>query len=205
MRLRTTWLVVPAIVAGTVALVLAHDVRAWGNGLDRGDRTYATRPKAAQWRASTWLFDGAARRSLAIGDDLALRRAEQAFSIAVSTPRGLDNGARRAQLRASAELALSDVVASGSAAEASRAGNLLGILAATTSDRADASETDRRAGDLFDAAIRADPTNVAAKANLELLLRRIRVVGVREGPSNGSGNRGDSLEGAGAGEPGSGY
>jgi hypothetical protein len=202
---RMVWLVVPAVVAGVLALGLAHDVRAWEHGLDQGDSTYAARPQTAQWGASTWLFDGSARRILGIGDDLALRRAEQAFSIATLAHRGLDNGARRAQLRASAELALTDVVTSGSAVQASRAGNLLGILAATAADQTDSSEVERRAGDLFDAAIRTDPTNVAAKANLELLLRRIHVVGVREGPSNGSGNRGDSLEGAGAGEPGSGY
>lgn len=193
-----------AIIAGFVA-VLAHDVRAWGEALERGDARFASSPATAHWEARTWLPDSVTRRLLALDDDLALRGAERAYVVARRAPRGLDNGARRARLRASAELALAEAVSAGSTAQAARAGNLLGILVATGESGADASATDRRAGELFEAAVRADPDALEAKANLELLLRRIRVVGTREGSGSGSGDRGASRRGAGSSPPGSGY
>ena len=59
-------------------------------------------------------FPAASReRALALDDDLALRRAEQAYAVARATPRGLDNGARQARVRATAELALADAAAVG--------------------------------------------------------------------------------------------
>jgi hypothetical protein len=53
--------------------------------------------------------------------------------------------------------------------------------------------------------IRADPTNGDAKRNLELLLRRMKVVGEREGTGGSAGYYGHAFAGAGAGLPGSGY
>ena len=67
---------------------------------------------------------------------------------------------------------------------------------------ADAGLAERRAAETFDAAIRADGDNVDPKYNLELLFRRIVVVGTREGAGFGSGTLGGSLAGAGAGAPG---
>ena len=54
---------------------------------------------------------------------------------------------------------------------------MLGILAATANDVADPGLVERRAAGTFDAAIRADGDNVDPKYNLELLFRRIVVVG----------------------------
>lgn len=195
-----------AVLAGGVALLLAHDLRAWQSGVDRGDARYGAAPAAARWTAATWLPRDPALHVLALEDDLGLRAAERAFSVAAAAPVGYDNGQRRTRLRGLAELALSDTAVAGSPSQASRAGNLLGILAATGSDaQADAGDAEKRAADVFDAAIRADPTNEAAKFNLELMLRRVRVVGEREGAGGSSGDLGDALEGAGAGLPGSGY
>jgi hypothetical protein len=196
---------VAAVALGATALGLAHDVRSWDRAIGRGDARFAREPDSAYWDATGWLPGDAGADVLSLADDLALRRAEQAFAVARAAPAGFDNGRRRAQLRAEAELALSDVVATGSRSQASRAGNLLGILAVTTDGEADAAAGEQRALDTLDAAIRADPTNTDAKYNLELLLRRIRVVGSREGAGGGSGNRGDSRAGAGSGTPGSGY
>ena len=86
--------------------------------------------------------------------------------------------------------------------QASRAGNLLGILAATVEDEADATASERRAADTFEAAVRAFPAAVEPKYNLELLLRRIRVVGLERGPGKRIGNPGRVAPGAGAGAPG---
>lgn len=193
------------VAVAVSALALGHDARSWARALDRGDERFATRPAAASWRADVWLPGDPARRLLGLDDDLAVRRAERAFRVARAAPQGFDNGAERARLRAAAELLLSDVVATGTDVQASRAGNLLGILAADTEGDADAAAAERRAADILEAAIRASSQNVDAKANLELILRRGRVVGTREGPGSGSGTRGDSRQGAGAGAPGSGY
>ena len=192
-----------ALAAG--AFALAHDVRSWSRALDRGDARYAVQPGVARWSSQPWLPGDAAREALDLADDLALRRGEQSFRVAVAAPRGFDNGADRARLRAAAVVLLSDVVANGSREQASRAGNLLGILTATDEDEADAAASERRAAETFEAAVRSFPAGVEPKYNLELLLRRIRVVGSREGPGSGSGTRGDSRQGAGAAAPGSGY
>ena len=130
---------------------------------------------------------------------------ERAFVVAMAAPVGYDDGRQKARIRGVAELALSTVLASRSPAQASRAGNLLGILAGTDDTGSDASVSDRRAAETFEAAIRADQVNEDAKYNLELILRRIKVVGSREGAGGSSGDFGQSLTGAGAGLPGSGY
>ena len=196
---------VGAVVLGVAALALAHDIRMWDTAVGRGDARYALEARDARWTAGTWLPRGLGATTLAINDDLAIRGAEQRFGIALATPRGFDNGRHRAQLRGEAYLELSNVVATGTRAQASRAGNLLGILAATDDSGSDAAAAERLAAETFDSAIRADATNTDAKVNLELLLRRIRVVGERDGGGTGAGDLGDSLAGAGSGKPGSGY
>ena len=162
-------------------------------------------PGAARWDARTWLPGDPALALLSLRDDLAVRSGEKAFAVALAAPTGYDDGRQKSQLRGLAELALSDALATGSPAQASRAGNLLGILAATDESGSDAGVSDRRAAETFEAAIRADPGNENAKYNLELILRRIKVVGSREGAGGSSGDFGQSLPGAGAGLPGSGY
>ena len=194
-----------ALVLGVLALALAHDLRAWQGGVERGDERFAMEPAAANWRARAWLPGDPALAALSIRDDLAVRKGERAFVVAMAAPPGYDNGRQKAQISGLAELALSDAIATGSPAQSSRAGNLIGILAASDATGSDAAATDRRAAETFEAAIRADPTNETAKYNLELLLRRIKVVGSRDGAGGSSGYFGQSLTGAGAGAPGSGY
>ena len=193
------------LVLGIAALALAHDIRSWQGGVDRGDTRFAAQPVAARWHAGTWLLGDPALALLSLRDDLSVRRGEKAFAVALATPTGYDDGRQKSQARGLAELALSDPLATGSPAQASRAGNLLGILAATGESGSDAGVSDRRAAETFESAIRADPANANAKYNLELILRRIKVVGSREGAGGSSGYYGQSLTGAGAGLPGSGY
>ena len=205
MSARRIVLGVVAAGLGVVALAMAHDMHSWQSAFDRGDAHFATQPATARWQAGTWLPGVPAFRLLALHDDRAVRSGEKAFAVAVEAPKGFDEGRQKARLRGLAELALSDAVATGSPAQQSRAGNLLGILAATDESGSDASVSDRRAAETFEAAIRADPSNESAKYNLELILRRIKVVGSREGAGGSSGDFGQSLTGAGAGLPGSGY
>jgi hypothetical protein len=194
-----------ALVLGVAALALAHDVRSWQRSVDRGDARFAAQPGAANWAAGTWLPGDPAQSLLSLRDDLTVRRGEKAFAVALAVPTGYDDGRQKSQARGLAALALSDALATGSPAQASRSGNLLGILAATDDSGSDAGVSDRRAAETFEAAIRADPGNENAKYNLELVLRRIKVVGSREGAGGSSGDFGQSLTGAGAGLPGSGY
>jgi hypothetical protein len=194
-----------AVVLGVAALALAHDVRAWTTAIDRGDARFSAQPDAARWGAGTWLPGDPALRVTGVADDISVRRGERAFAVAAAAPRGFDNGRRQTQLRALADLELSDTIANGSPSQASRAGNLSGVLAAATETADDPAVGERRAAQTFEAAIRADPSNEDAKHNLELILRRIRVVGSREGAGGSAGFNGDSLTGAGAGLPGSGY
>ena len=67
-------------------------------------------------------------RCLAVDDELAQRRAVRSFRVAYTTGRGFDNGVTRTTRRSIAEVRLADVAAHGSAAAASQAGNLLGVL-----------------------------------------------------------------------------
>ena len=178
-----------AIGVGLGLLALGHDVRAWG-------QAELAAPSA------TWLPGDPAAGLVGTDDDLALRRAERAFAAAIRPSESYDVQGR-ARRRAAAEHALAEVVDAGSPAAASRAGNLLGILAATAGG-ADPAAAEQRAVGAFDAAIRGDARNDDAKFNLELLLRRIDA-GVTEAPGFGSGDLGDALAGAGAGRPGTGF
>ena len=143
---------VGAVVLGVAALAFAHDIRAWHGGVDRGDARFAAQPAAARWEARTWLPGDPALAALSIRDDLAERGGEKAFVVAMAAPTGYDDGRQKAQIRGLAELALSDALVTGSQAQASRAGNLLGILAATDESGSDAGVSDRRAAETFEAA-----------------------------------------------------
>jgi hypothetical protein len=176
---------------------VGRDVRAWGDALRSSDARLADEPSLAQWAPGTWApFDPAARL-LAVEGPVREREAVRAFELWRTAPRGYDNGARRARLRAQAERALADVAADHSPRRASHAGTLLGVLLA--------SEDEDGARSTLEAAVRADPSNDDAKYDLELLIRRAFGKATREGAGNSSGTRGDRAEGAGAAAPGSGY
>ncbi len=87
-------------------------VRSWDHALDGGDARFADRAAAARWGADIAASRRSrARRCSALDDDLALRRAVQAFVSPRRRRAGFDNGAARARVRATAELALADVAA----------------------------------------------------------------------------------------------
>ena len=125
--------------------------------------------------------------------------------IAFTTGRGFDNGVTRTTRRSLAEVRLADLATHGPPAAASQAGNLLGVLVAGSGRVTGGITADDRARSTFEAAIRRDPGNTAAKYNLELLLRRTRATATRQGPGNGSGALGHGRRGAGSGTPGRGY
>lgn len=189
--------ILAAVLVAVAALLgaAAHDVLAWRDAL-RSDA-----PRVAP----NWLPGDPVRRAFALDDDVALRRAVRSFRIAYTTGRGFDNGVTRATRRSVAEVRLGDLAARGVAADASQAGDLLGVLVASGGTVTGGITADDRARSDFETAIRRDVSNVAAKYNLELLLRRTRATATRQGPGNGSGALGHGRRGAGSGTPGRGY
>jgi hypothetical protein len=197
-----------AVVLAALAVVLAlagHDLLAWRTAFSHGDAVLAARPRQASWTASTWLPRGVVGSTLGLDDDVRLRTAVREFDVAASTGRGFDAGETQTRVRSAAEVRLSDVIARGDAAQASQAGDLLGVLVLAGGRVTGGVTADDRAQGAFDAAVRRDTSNLAAKYNLELLLRRTRATSTRRGAGNGAGSRGRGRRGAGAGSPGRGY
>jgi hypothetical protein len=201
-----------ALAAGLVALavllaLLATDLRAWRETLRADDlRFRSERGSTPAWTASMALPSRLSRGLLGVDDDRALRRAVAAFRSAEEAQGGFETGFVRRHLRGDAEATLNEVVGSGNPAQAAQASDLFGVLAfadATTGRRSAAPV--ERSQSAFENAVRLDPGNVAAKYNLELLLRLIQARGQRIGANPAPGAGGGGQRGAGSGTPGRGY
>ena len=185
------------LAAGIVAFVLASDVRAWRDSIARGDAVYLVSPADASWKPDTKL-GGVAGSMLATNDDLATRRALKRYRAAAATQLRLDNATQVQTARAAAQDALLAV-------HSSQSSTLLGILifgrraSGSTEDQVDGAIAD------FTDAVRRDPTNDAAKFDLELLLRATAASGTRPGAGVGGGFGRGGRRGAGGGTPGKGY
>jgi hypothetical protein len=198
------WLVAMSVGAAGVAVcgvAIAHDARSWRDGLKNGDAAFSRAPARARWPADTWLPGDPVGRAVGASRDVELRRAIQLYVAAMRTRRGFDAGETRSRARSAAESALAAVAAEASPPAASQANDLLGVLQALGPRET----ADELAAASFRAAVRADPSNVDAKRNLELALRRLRATQVRHGPGTGSGAHGTGRRGAGSGTPGKGY
>jgi hypothetical protein len=137
--------------------------------------------------------------------DSRVRAAVDAYELAAAAGRGFDNGLTRSSLRSRAEALLTDVAIGEDRKSAAQADVLLGVLAAGGGRSAAGETPDEVSRNLFETAVRLDNGNVAAKFDLELVVRRLRAVGARTGAGQGSGPRGGGQRGAGAGLPGRGY
>jgi hypothetical protein len=200
---------VPAILlfAAFAIALLASDVRAERDALEAGDARYASTPNRTTWVASGRLPGDAASRLLAVGDDVLAREALQGFRASVHRRGRLDNASEVAAARADAEVALAAVARSHDAVKASQALTLLGVLAFGDFARSGSNSAGlaEAAVSYFDGAVRIDPTNEAAKYDLELTLKALAARGVRIGPGSGAGIGPTGRRGAGGGVPGHGY
>jgi hypothetical protein len=200
-------LIAAAATALAVLLaLLSADLRSWRDAMRAGDARYAVDTRAAsEWRASTVVPEALSRRLLGLDDDRALRAALVAVRRVARTGGGESILPRR-RARAVAEAQLLDVVSNGSRRQASQASNVFGVLAFAdaTGGRRSATPVERTT-QAFREAIRLDPQNDDAKANLELLLRLLEARGQRIGPNPAPGPRGSGRRGAGTGSPGRGY
>jgi hypothetical protein len=196
-------------VAGAVLLaVLALDALRWRGQLEDADLRYAAREgNAGMWEPDTRFPVSLTRDVLGVDDDIAYRRAVQAFRVVnvARAPRDLADVGRRGQV----ELQLGRLTGSGLDAESrSLAANLRGVLAFEEARNDSGGQTVvflRRALSEFRRAITLDPTNEPAKYNLELTLRLMQLSS-QDSQSGGGGERADTpASGAGAATSGSGY
>jgi hypothetical protein len=199
-----------AFALALVAVLLAHDVRAWRDAFARDDLAFAAAPgRHLTWSASTILPGDPAAALLGPGDDRTLRRGVRLFVFSYRTGLGFDNGFSARRLRGLAEAALAGAAQDPDPRHASQAYDLAGLLAfadasSASGNRSSAASTDRAVTDLQNA-VHLDGTNEDAKVNLELLLRLLVAHGSRPGPTATSGPHATGRHGAGSGTPGSGY
>lgn len=204
----SSWLAAAAlVVAAVLAVALSLDVRSWQTALRDGDVRYAESPAAARWNAATLLPSSVSGKLVGIDDDVAARKAIRLFRIADRARGGLDTAVERQGTRARAELALAQLARDARPEVGSQASDLLGVLAFGDFAAGGGRDADQagRAASAFAAAVRLDPDNVAAKVNLELVLRLFEAHGIRPGSSPTAGGQGPGRRGAGAGLPGKGY
>jgi hypothetical protein len=192
------------VAAAVLVALLAADVRAWPAALNGGDAVYAATPGRAAWTPSTRL-GGLADRVLGVQDDVSERRALQLYSLSIGLHQRLDNALDVQTARAQALNALASAARDPDPQDASQARTLLGILTfGASASGGSQNQVDAAIADFTDA-IRADPTDVFAKFDLELLLRLTAAHGTRIGPGQSNGPGATGHHGAGGGVPGNGY
>ena len=154
--------------------ILAVDARAWQRTLRRDDVRFTTRySEEGLWRSPAMLPGDPAEHLMGLGSALAYRHALQLFWLTQFGGIKASSGSV-SETRVSAENDLQGVADSANThAERSRAANLLGVMTITTpsADSATQVQTLERARAYFQQAVKEDPANYAAKANLELVLR----------------------------------
>jgi hypothetical protein len=202
-----------AAAAATLALalflgVLGVDVLRWRGHLERADMRFAAGSgDRSMWEAPGIVPFDAARRLLGVDDDVSFRRALQGFRL--SRPTLAPRDQHDVAVRAEAAFALARVARTDPSPERrSIAVMLEGALAfeQARNEQTDAQVYLGRSIDAFRRAITLDPSNEAAKYDLELVLTLIRQV---QQESRGSGRSprsgGQPGQGAGAGSRGGGF
>jgi hypothetical protein len=197
-----------AACAAMAAALLASDARDWRQALQSDDALLArgAAPAPEILQPDTTLPFDAAERILDVADDVEFRRALALFREARRGPAG---GYAQTRARGAAEAALSRVAqGGGDPRAASIAATLLGVLAFEDAlPRAGRlASSPERALATFQAAIRLDPGNDAAKDDLELVLHVLQARAARHGTgSEGSDDAGAGQGGASSNLPGTGY
>jgi hypothetical protein len=194
---------IAALVAGAVVLgLIGRDVLAWGDQTDKAAiAVAASSSDFGVWEPSTWLPTGVSSWLLGAGDDVELGKSLQRFQL-LRTGGGAAffQQNRRAEL-AQAELDLEQLSATGKSARArSLARTLHGILIyGQLRTQTDPLTLFRRVTEEFRKAIHEDPTNAAAKYDLNAVLSLLTpvVTGVAPGELPEKGAESGSHTGAG--------
>jgi hypothetical protein len=192
------------VALAVLAALLAGEVRAWRSSIAAGDAAYAVTPSRASWAADARLGT-VSEALLGVRDDVQLRDALQQYVDASKLHLRLDNALTVESARARAQDALEQVSHAHDPVRVSQVLTLLGILAYRASASGGAqSQVDAAISDFTDA-VRANPANMEAAFDLELLLRLTAARGSRVEPGQGGGFGRTGRRGAGGGQPGSGY
>jgi hypothetical protein len=193
------WLIaaVAALAAGICLVLLAVDVGRWNTAFARDDVRFKVQPTRLDlWKPNTLVPFHAAKRLLAIDDDLFYRRTLRHFYLAQPTANKYAHTNIDA-IRSEATVALAEYIREGtSQARRSQAANLLGILGlalAATDDPGQRLRFLLFASREFRGALTFDQSNEDAKFNLELALRLLKQQptstggGAAHGPGRGGG------------------
>ena len=183
-----------AVAAAVGAFLLAQDIRACPGALRQGHAPSTTIPFAA------------AERILNLRDQLELRRVLGAAHGVAKIRVRLDNALDVQGSRAVVENQLAALAGSTNTRVAAEAEDVYGVL--SFGDLAHGNFAGRpqieASLSAFQNAVRLDPSDAAARWNLEVVLRLLIARGVRTGPGQGAG-RGTGHQGATGGFPGRGF
>lgn len=204
---RRVWIAALCLVAAAAVMLTASDVLRWQHRLDVDDQRFAAVPAQGElWDVRPLAPFAPTRFLLGLDDDLAYRRAVQAFVRGrprLETYTDTESITQRTQ----AQVMLADIVESGQAPNArAEAANLLGVLRLVNTflDPPQAATYLTSAAEDFRRAIALAPDHSHAKYNLEVTLLRLRDQLAQNGASSQS-PQGGVGSGSGARRPGSGY
>jgi hypothetical protein len=187
--------------------LLARDVSRWEQSMQDGDRSFRVAPGPnGLWEPQQLALGGLSRSLLDVDDDLVLREAAQLFRR--SKPRKALRRPEELAIATATRVAFEQIRAGDySARFRSIAQNQIGILTLTAllADTSEAAVLSKAAVNNFTQAVRLDPANQAAHANLELMLTLLRTDDPRVVPEEESARGGGSASGAGSGTGGSGF
>ena len=208
MRIVRVALALVALVLALARVLLARDVGRWREQIAAGDRRLAANPVAPSTGRRRRSFRSTPRGGcVGLGDDIALREAIRAFvdraahrARASTTARSARSGGR-GRGGARGRRALRVPVAGRAGGRPARRARVREDLGARRASRRRAA----RASHAFTEAARLDPSERAAKFDLELTLRALAPNGTRPGSNPSAGGKGPGHRGAGAGLPGSGF
>ena len=194
------------VAAAVVLLLTAADVLAWRGQNDRGAvAVAASSGDLSVWEPKTVLPTAVSRFLLGTGDDVALGRALQRFQQLRAHVDFSGSALNRRATLAEAELDLDHIAASAATPAARSQARTLHALLLFEQLRQQTGDPlsvlQRTAGEL-EKAVQADPTNAAAKYDLEALLSIIHPLAIAatpgELPEKGS-RRGSRVGGGGSG------
>ena len=185
------------LVIGVLAALLAQDVRSWRDTLRDDSIRYAISPSSQQeWTAPTYLPVSLSGRLLGVAPDRQRLSALRLFALAQAID--LSNGITPSTslLLQSAEVSLGRAAQDPDPARASQAYTLLSVLLFKDSKAAYLPDVAAYSAALsaMQNAVRADPANEHARANLELMLRQFQA-DVSPGSERQANNQGSRQQG----------
>ena len=198
-----------AVALAAVLAIAAVDVARLDHTIAADDAQFAVRPARPDWQPSGLLPGTAIEQVMGAGDDLDYRHALRRV-VLLRERAMIESGARLSVLVAAAEGALLDQVNTDTdPVRRAEALNLLGALTVsdpTTSSFSRGADSGAlsAAADRFQEAVSLDPTNEAARENLEIMYRLLRSQGVEDHEADETEQGADVGAGLG-GQGGSGY